>query len=1226
MKKGPQIKSVKYGKVTRQSFEKIEEEYSLPYLLDIQKKPYKEFLERGIGDILQEFSPIVDYSGKAELHFIDYRIEDDAKYSILEAKKRRGSYTKSLKVKARLIINETGEVIDQEVFMGEIPIMSEEGFFVFNGVERVIMSQIIKSPNVYFSSEINKKGKSNVSAALHPMKGPRFSFEETNSGVLKLVINQKSKVDAGVFLKGCGMTSSEILSLFNNDKLIENTLLKEVPQTQEEALLEIGRKTRPTDIPMAEKVKEYIHDTFFSDTHHNFRRVGRYKYNKKLSLASRITDRIAAEKIEINKEAVINAGDIITKDIAEKIQQSGINTVLIKVDEENTHRVIGNARVDIESFIKCDKKSLGILEDVYYPLLQEILKNNKTKEEKIKAIKENAKELNTFHLTMEDILAVISYILEINHGIGEVDNIDHLANRRISTVGELMGNEFRKGMAKLRDIIRENLQSSDLEDNKTTPSNLISARPINKALRDFLANGQLSQITEDFNPAATLTTKRKISSVGPGGITAERAGAEVRDIHYSHYGRICTIETPEGPKIGLINGLAGYAKINKYGFIETPYRIVKDGVVTKEIVYMMADEEENCNIAQAIEPIDKDGKFINDRIIVRNKDSVIEVLAKNVHLMDVSPRQFVSTQTSLIPFLENDDTVRALTGSNMQRQAVPLLKAESPVVATGIEHQIAKDSGAMVIARNSGIVTYVDANTIKIKTNNRKTDTYDLIKYQKTNKETSFNQKPIVNKNDSVEAGDVIADSYSTENGELAIGKNLTVAFMNWEGYNYEDAVLVSDRLVKDDTFTSIVLKTDDISARTIKLGDEEITRDIPGVSEDMLKNLDENGIIRVGSEVKPGDYLVGKVTPKGETELTPEERLLRAIFGEKAREVRDNSLRVSHGDGGTVIDVHVFTRKNKDELEAGVNTLVKVFIAKKRKVTIGDKVAGRHGNKGVISKVVPQADMPYMENGETVDIVLNPLGVPSRMNIGQVLEVHLGLLAKQLNWKVATPSFNGATEEDIQQLLIENKMHEDGKMTLYDGRTGEKFENDVTVGLMYMIKLEHMAESKVHARSIGNYALVTRQPLGGKAMFGGQRLGEMEVWALEAYGAAHLLQEMLTIKSDDAYGRTKAYEAIVRGEEIQEPGIPESFRVLVNELKSIGLNVKILTESKEELAVNDMFGKDKSLEMIDEKEEELKDVSLDLEEDLEDISSEDGADQDEDIDDLFNDEELFDN
>ena len=1209
------VKKVKYGNADRYSFAKIDEEIKPPYLLEIQKKPYQEFLQKGIGEVLEEYSPIVDYSDKAELYFTGYTIGDKPKYTKEECKRSRQNYTVPLKVNARLVIKETGEVIEQEAFMGDIPLMSEEGYFIVNGVERVVISQVIKSASVYFDKTIDKSGKNIIVASLHSPRGTRLSVEQNHNDVLKVIINANSKVSACVFLKACGYTNEQLLDLFDNDVIIKNTIDKEPQVTEEDCLIEIAKRTRPSEVPSAEATRQYLNDTFFSNQYYNFSLVGRYKYNKKLSIATRIANKVAAEDISIADKVVVKKGEVISEEIAEDIQNAGINLVRIMWNGA-PRKIIGNARVDLEKVINCKAEELGITEKVYYPLLSQILKENKTKEKRLEAIKANAKELMTTHLTKEDILATVSYMRDLDNGLGEVDNIDHLANRRICSVGELLQNEFRKGVAKLKDNIRENMQSHDLSE--ISPSSLINARPINKYLRDFLSSGQLSQITEDFNPAATLTNKRRLTAVGPGGIKKERAGAEVRDIHYSHYGRICAIETPEGQGIGLVNGLAAYAKINKYGFIETPYKKVVDGKVTNEIVYLMADEEEKYYIAQAIEPLNDDKTFKNDRVVCRKKGAFEQIKSSQIDFVDVSPRQFISAITSLIPFLDNDDTVRALTGSNMQRQAVPLLKADSPIVGTGMEHKIAMDSGAMLLSTVDGVVDYVDAKEIRVKTDDDIVS-YTLAKFQKTNKETCYNQKPNVVKGQKVKVGDVLADGFSTQNGELALGKNVTIAFMNWEGYNYEDAILLNEKLVKEDTFTSIALTTEECAVRSTKLGDEEITRDIPNAPEELLRNLDADGIVRIGAEVRPGDYLVGKVTPKGETELTPEERLLRAIFGEKAREVRDNSLKVPHGAGGIVVDVQVFSRKNHDELETGVNQLVKVYIAKKRKISVGDKMAGRHGNKGCVSRILPEADMPFMANGQPVDVVLNPLGVPSRMNIGQVLEVHLGLIAKTLGWKVATPNFNGCRESDIKEMLSQNNLPADGKVQLYDGRTGEAFENKVTVGVMYMIKLEHMSETKIHARSIGSYALVTRQPLGGKAMFGGQRFGEMEVWALEAYGASHLLQEMITVKSDDVQGRTKTYESIVKGEPIAEPGIPESFKVAVKEFQSIGLDVKILTEDNKELSVNEFAPEENS--GPNSIEPELTDIDV---EQAEDIELEDNADSlvDES---MFDEEALFD-
>ena len=1220
MQEALKIKKVKYGSAERYSFAKIDELVEPPYLLEIQKKPYKEFLEKGIGEVLEEYSPIVDYSDKAELYFTGYNLSSQPKYTKEECRRARQNYTVPLKVNARLVLKETGEVIEQEVFMGDIPLMSEEGYFIVNGVERVIISQIIKSANVYFEKTIDKAGKNVITATLHSPKGTRLSVEQTHNDVLKIIINANSKVSAGVFLKACGYTNERILELFDNDPIIASTLEKEPQFTEEDCLVEISRKTRPSDVPDVNATRQYLFDTFFSNQYYNFSQVGRYKYNKKLSVATRITDKVAAEDVKIGSKTVVKKGEVISNEIAWDIQNAGINEVRIMHNGE-PHKIIGNARVDLSKVIDCNPEELGIEELVYYPLLAQILKENKTKEARINAIKENAKELVTTHLTVEDIIASIAYMRDLDLGIGETDNIDHLANRRIATVGELFQNEFRKGVAKLRDNIRENMQSH--ETSELSPASLINARPINKFLRDFLSSGQLSQITEDFNPASSLTNKRRISAVGPGGIKKERASAEVRDIHYSHYGRICAVETPEGQSIGLVNGLAAYTKVNKYGFLETPYKKVVDGKVTDEVIYLMADEEEKYYIAQFVEPTNEDRTFKNARVVCRRKGNYEEVPASKVDLIDVSPRQFISATTSLIPFLENTDTVRALTGSNMQRQAVPLLRAESPIVGTGFEHKVAMDSGAMVLCEEDGTVTYVDARKIVVKGKSGER-TYTLTKFQKTNKETCYNQKPNVVKGQKVKVGDVLADGFSTQNGELALGKNVTIAFMNWEGYNYEDAILLNEKLVKNDTFTSIALTTEECAVRSTKLGDEEITRDIPNAPEDLLKNLDANGIVRVGAEVRPGDYLVGKVTPKGETELTPEERLLRAIFGEKAREVRDNSLKVPHGGGGIVVDVQVFSRKNHDELETGVNQLVKVYIAKKRKISVGDKMAGRYGNKGCVSRVLPEEDMPFMANGQAVDVVLNPLGVPSRMNIGQVLEVHLGLIAKTLGWKVATPNFNGCKESDIKEMLKENNLPENGKIQLYDGRTGEAFGDKVTVGVMYMIKLEHMSETKIHARSIGSYALVTRQPLGGKAMFGGQRFGEMEVWALEAYGASHLLQEMITVKSDDVQGRTKAYESIVKGEPIAEPGIPESFKVIVKEFQGIGLDVKILTEDNKELSVSEFAPEDEQVTRA--VENTLTDIEIDDKQEIEsefEDNLESGLDEDLFDDELFDDEDM---
>lgn len=1186
------IKKLKYGKAERYTFGNFVDKGECPDLLSIQKDTYKQFLATGIKEVLDEFSPVVDYSGKGKLYFLSSSLDEQPKYSRNECKRRGASYALPLRVKARFVVEDSGEAIDQEVFMGDIPLMTEEGSFIFNGIERVVVSQIVRSPSVYFTQDT--ADLASLKGQLIPTRGMWLELEQGANDIIKVVIDRGSKVTLGIFLKCFGFTNDEILQLFGNNKYVKNVLDKEPQTTQEEALLEFARKTRPTEVPSVESTRSYLNLFFFSDQYYNLARVGRYKFNKKLSIATRIAGRKSADNIVIDDELVVKAGEIIPADVARRIQDAGINEVYLDLHGER-HLVRGNNRVRLSAIFPCNEKELGIEEEVYYPTLVQILKDNKTKEKRIQAIKENAKQLMITTLTMDDILASISYYLDLLAGVGELDNIDHLSNRRIQSVGDLLKNAFRSGVNKLCVNMKESLQGKDLSE--VTPSQIINPRAINKALKDFISSSQLSQLMDQANPLSALTQKRRVSAVGPGGIKKERASAEVRDIHYTHYGRICVIETPEGQSIGLISTLASYAKINEYGFLETPYRKVdkETGVVSNESEYHMADIEENCYIAQSIEPLTEDGKFLNDRIICRYKSTIVEVPKKYVDYVDVSPRQFISAATALIPFLNSDDSMRALMGANMQRQAVPVLRPESPIVGTGMEAKIAYDCGAMVIAKHDGEVTFVSSDTIKVLTKDGE-DVYELTKFAKTNQDTCVNQKPIVKHGEKVKAGDILADGYSTQNGELALGKNVLVGYLNWEGYNYEDAILVSERIVKEDVYTSITLKAEEIKCRTTKLGDEEITRDIPNLGEDALKNLDENGIVRIGAEVMPGDILVGKVTPKGETELTPEERLLRAIFGEKAREVRDTSLRVQHGRGGVVVDVQVFSRKNKDELEPGVNMMVKVYVAQRRKLSVGDKMAGRHGNKGCVSRILPISDMPYMANGQPLDLVLNPLGIPSRMNVGQVLEVHLGLVAQSLGWKIATPVFDGATAEDIQELLVANNFPADGKIQLYDGRTGEPFANKTTVGYKYMLKLDHMVDSKMHARSIGPYSLVTQQPLGGKAMFGGQRFGEMEVWALEAYGASNVLQEILTVKSDDVVGRVKTYEAIVKGQPIAEPGIPESFKVLVKELQSLGLDIRILTENNQEISIGEITQDDIS-PLTKDVEEELKEITLEFDE-----------------------------
>ena len=1189
------LKEQKFGKAKRYTFAKLKDYLDVPPLLEIQRRSFKDFIENGIKEVLDEFSPIVDYSGKAKLYFLEPIIDAKPKYDKKECKRRSVTYSVPLNVKARFVVEETGQAVEDVVFLGDIPFMTEDCSFIFNGVERVVVNQIIKSPNYYLL-----KDKANDNSTLHgqiiPKRGMYIEFEQGANEVLKVVLDRRNKITLGLFLKCFGYSAEEISKLFGGHRLIKNVLEKETQNTQEEALIEFAKKTRPADVPSAETTRSYLNLWFFSEQWYNLSRVGRYNLNKKLSIEKRVLGHVLAEDvISPDGELIAKAGTEATEEIAHKIKASGVNEVWIQLPEKK-YLMRGNNRVRLSDVFPCDEKELGILEEVYYPVLAEILKDNKTKDKRMQAIKEHAKDLMITTLTMDDILASISMYLDCLEDLCKTDKIEHLSNKRIATVGELFYDHFRSGVTRLVANVRETLQGKELSE--VTPRQIVNPKAINRALRDFVASSQLSQLMDQVNPLSGITQKRRVSAVGPGGIKKERADAEVRDIHYTNYGRICPIETPEGQAIGLVNTLTSYAKVNEYGFLETPYRRVnkETGVVSNKCEYYMADIEDTAYIAQATEPLDENGRFVNKRVICRHKDYAIEVPASQVDLVDASPRQFISVATSLIPFVNSNEANRALIGANMQRQAVPLLKPESPIVGTGMEATVAHDCGYTQLARNDGEVTYVSADEVRIMTTEGTEDIYELIKFDKTNDETCFNQKPCVKKGEKVKKGDVIIDGYSTENGELALGKNVLVGYMNWEGYNYEDAILINERLVKEDVFTSICLKVEELKCRTTKLGDEVITRDIPNLGEDALKNLDENGIVRVGAEVRPGDILVGKVTPKGETELSPEERLLRAIFGEKAREVRDTSLRVQHGKGGVIVDVQVFSRKNKDELEPGVNELVKVTIAQKRKLSVGDKMAGRYGNKGCISIVMPESDMPFMANGRPLDIVLNPLGVPSRMNLGQVLEVHLGLVAGSLGWKVATPSFDGADAEKIQTLLKENNFPENGKVQLYDGRTGEPFENKTTVGMKYMLKLNHMVDSKIHARSIGPYSVITQQPLGGKALFGGQRFGEMEVWALEAYGASHVLQEMLTVKSDDVVGRVKTFEAIVKGQPIAEPGIPESFKVLVKELQALALDVKILTENDEEIDLPELSQDEQDKIGLDnDVEKDLKNVTIDI-------------------------------
>ncbi len=1187
------VKKISNGKTERYTFAQCDELLEMPSLLEIQKKSYNDFLTTGIKSVLDEFFPLSDYSGKAKLYVTEILPFAEPKYSIKECKRRGATYSSPLKVKVRFVVEETGQAVEQEVFMGDVPMMTEQGSFIFNGIERVVINQIVRAPSVYLKRE--KDDNSTLSADMIPVHGTWIQIVQGANEALKIVLERKNKISLGVFLKCFGFSNEDILKLFGNNRYIKSIIDREAITTQEDALLEFSRKTRPADVASAETTRNFMNASFFTDAYYNLSKVGRYKFNKKLALKERLPGLVSYQDIVVDGEMLIKAGEVFTEESAKAVQNAGVNEVWVQL-EGKKHLMRGNNRVTLSEVFPCKQEELGITEDVYYPTLQQIFAENRSKEKRIEAIKANAKDLIITTLTMDDILATISCYLDVLEDIAGTDKIEHLSNKRVATVGELTCNAFRSGITKLSINVKETLQGREFVE--VTPSQIMNPKAVNKALRDFFSQSQLSQIMDQKNPLSGITQKRRISAVGPGGIKKERADPEIRDIHFTHYGRICAIETPEGQSIGLLNTLAGYVRVNDYGFLETPYRVVDKatGKVTKEIKYFMADIENDHFIAQAIEPLDEEGHFVNKRVMCRHGATVVEVPASQVDFMDISPRQALSVATSLIPFVSGDETNRALMGANMQRQAVPVLRPEAPIVGTGMEAKAARDCGCIHLAKREGVVSYVSADEIRVRTEKGDEDIYSLTKFAKANDDVCFNQRPCVKKGEKVKKGDVLTDGYSTEKGELAVGKNVLIGYLNWEGQNYEDAILINERLVKDDVYTSITLYDQEIKCRTTKLGDEQITRDIPNLGEDALKDLDENGIIRIGAEVHPNDILVGKVTPKGETELTPEERLLRAIFGDKAREVRDTSLRVQHGKGGIVVDVQVFSKKNKDDLEPGVTMMVKVTVAQKRKISVGDKMAGRHGNKGVVSIVLPEADMPFMANGKPLDIVLSPLGIPSRMNIGQVMEVHLGLVAGSLGWKVATPAFDGATADQIQELLVENNFRPDGKVQLYDGRTGEPFENLTTIGMKYMLKLEHMVDSKIHARSIGPYALITQQPLGGKALFGGQRFGEMEVWALEAYGASHILQEMLTVKSDDLNGRVKTYESIIKGLPIAEPGIPESFKVLIKELQALGLDIKILTEGEKEISLSELSQDEQDqMSLANENENEFKDITLDF-------------------------------
>ena len=1335
------VKPVHFGKTERMSFSKINEILDMPNLIEIQKNSYQWFLEKGLKEVLNEMSEITDYSEKLKLRFLDFRLDENPKYSVMECKERDTTYAAPMRVRAQLLNEETGEIKESEVFIGDFPLMTDSGTFVINGAERVIVSQLVRSPGVYYNREIDKSGRSLFNSTVIPNRGAWLEYETDQAEVLYVRIDKNRKILLSTFVRALGMfvsvakspesfkftdkdakmiekiqqlvansvflqddaafaemTNEQMRQLFGVDERFGYTLEKDATQNADDALLEVYKKLRPGEPFTIEGAITHIYNLFFDPHRYDLSRVGRYKYNKKLGIASRIEGKKLAQPVinPFTGEIIADAGETVNAAQAAAMQAAGVYCAYIMIgDTEETERefkVVTNGMVDVKGFVNenvYEAVKEIVNENVSVKCLADVLESVSDDEALIEALTDNASDLIPNHITFDDMFASINYFLGLNHAVGVIDDIDHLGNRRIRSVGELLQNQFRIGFARMERVIREKmtLQAQDLDT--MTPQTLINIRPVVAAIKEFFGSSPLSQFMDQTNPLSELTHKRRLSALGPGGLSRDRAGFEVRDVHYSHYGRMCPIETPEGPNIGLISYLATYARINKYGFVETPFRKVDKatGVVLDEVVYMTADEEDNYIVAQANEALDENGRFKNKSVTVRFRDQFLEVSPERVDFMDVSPKMVVSVATAMIPFLENDDTNRALMGSNMQKQAVPLLKTENPIVATGMEYQAAVDSGVVVLAKHSGEVISVSADTIEIRSEDGEIDTYKLIKFLRSNHGTCVNQRPIVNVGEKVCAGDVIADGPATSNGEISLGKNALIGFMTWEGYNYEDAVLLNEQLIRNDVYTSIHIEKYEIEARDTKLGPEEITRDIPNVGEDALKDLDERGIIRIGAEVRAGDILVGKVTPKGETELTAEERLLRAIFGEKAREVRDTSLRVPHGEYGTIVDVDVFTRENSSELNPGVSMVVRCYIAQKRKISVGDKMAGRHGNKGVVSRILPVEDMPFLPDGRPLDIVLNPLGVPSRMNIGQVLEVHLGRAAKALGWKVCTPVFDGAHESDIfdafidagvyrdvkfneidrklgenldGKILVTEEIDEngkkqvftldkedrtniekltelaekkilkvvDGKTWLYDGRTGEMFDNPVTVGYMYYLKLHHLVDDKIHARSTGPYSLVTQQPLGGKAQFGGQRFGEMEVWALEAYGAAYTLQEILTVKSDDIVGRVKAYEAIVKGQNIPKPGVPESFKVLIKELQSLGLDIRVLDKYNEEIDLKQTFEDDEAdmgINAVDASEAFEEDTVNDGLDGfgLEDENGEPIADETDDVEDIFDDEDM---
>ena len=1164
-------KDVMMGKTLRKSFAKQDQILEIPNMLKIQKDSYEWFLREGLREVFRDVDTITDYTGNLELSFLDYSMNEPPKYSVEECKERDATYAKPIKVRVRLHNKETDEIKEQEIFMGDFPLMTNGGTFVINGAERVIVSQIVRSPGVYFGDEVDKTDQHIYSATVIPYRGAWLEYETDFNNVFWVRIDKNRKLPITCLIRALGVaTDGQITEMFGEDPLIKATMDKDPCKTREESLLEIYRRLRPGEPPTVESSESYLDALFFDARRYDVSKVGRYKFNKKLDIWSRLSGQVLAEPVTdpMTGEIIAMNGETVTREKAHEISRRGVSRAVIEVNDRKVV-VFSNGMVDMAQFVDFDPAQYGIKEKVCFNVLREMLETVPADgwEEAIEARRD---ELIPKHITKDDILASINYLCCMVQGAGTKDDIDHLGNRRLRCVGELLQNQFRVGFTRLERVIRERMTIQDLD--VVTPQSLINIRPVTAVIKEFFGSSPLSQFMDQNNPLAELTHKRRLSALGPGGLSRERASFDVRDIHYTHYGRMCPIETPEGPNIGLINYLATYAKINEYGFIEAPYRKVDKatGKVTDIVEYMTADVEDDYYVAQAAEPLDEEGRFANPRVICRHRDEIISVERELIDYVDVSPNMMTSIATAFIPFLENDDANRALMGANMQRQAVPLMVTEAPIVATGIEHKCAVDSEVCITAKGPGVITRVSATNISVSYDDGNTADYTLTKFARSNQGTCINQRPIVTVGERVEAGQVIADGPACSQGEIALGKNVLIGFMTWEGYNYEDAILLNERLVREDVFTSIHIEEYETESRDTKLGMEEITRDIPNVGEDTLKDLDENGIIRIGAEVTSGDYLVGKVTPKGETELTAEERLLRAIFGEKAREVRDSSLKVPHGEAGIIVDVKVFTRENGDELAPGVNKVVRVYIAQKRKISVGDKMAGRHGNKGVVSRILPQEDMPFLPDGTPLDIVLNPLGVPSRMNIGQVLEVHLGYAAHALGWKVATPIFNGANEKEIRELLKQGGVAEDGKTVLYDGRTGEPFDQRVTVGYPYYLKLHHLVDDKIHARSTGPYSLVTQQPLGGKAQFGGQRFGEMEVWALEAYGAAYTLQEILTVKSDDVTGRVKTYEAIVKGHNVPTPGVPESFKVLVKELQSLCLDIKILGENGEEVDLKD--------------------------------------------------------